>query len=456
VGGEMKMGANIVNIKSNKILSVGLIAVLGLVFLLSTLAMSPSQTTATPTIAVSVTNTELPTATPTYTPTATPTSIPTPAYPSVQEIDHSLQDDFAKINSSIEEIKQQTWLSHLSNIFDNFVSNIIWAILVGIASFLSILKAALKFKINRDKARGIAPNNRIENLEATFEVSLNIILFIAGVYLILALSFANRQSSTPIDNRTELSVISERLGNIEKQLELLAKSGNQNTPINPPEQNQPLDNFLRQVNKHTLAILLTSLLANFLLILVYGGRRLQLNIKSNPPNFGLTNTFDQEIYTAIFLALILLLLPYPAETFLLPFILQYLILAFLDLIRLYPNLQIKKTVIRNYSLIILFAELGVWASFIDLIIQYLNKYLIQMLRWVLEIVVPNSSAQISNEFSQFVVQYLPAVALPLLTLILAIPDWLNIRKISKKEKIPAIIQSIQDLEKQNETSKNQP
>lgn len=123
----MRMRENIMNIKSNKFLSVGLITILGIVFLLSTLAMFPSQITAT--VAASATNTELPTATPTFTPTSTPSPIPTPAYPSVSDIQKSLQNNFDQINSSLAELKRQTGPSHFSNIFDNLVSNLIWAIL---------------------------------------------------------------------------------------------------------------------------------------------------------------------------------------------------------------------------------------------------------------------------------------------------------------------------------------
>lgn len=300
----------------------------------------------------------------------------------------------------------------------------------------------LKLKIRRDKAKGIALDNKIENLEISLGVGINIILIVVGTYLLLALSFARGQTIVPTNNQMDLTIVSERLGRIETQLELLTQGGNQGTPNNSFLRDEQIKAFLNQANMVVLAGLATSLFANFLFMIGFGRRRAQPIQKAILPNFGLKEIFEQELLTAILLALILALLPNSAEVFLLPLILHYFIFAFFEIIRLYPNLQIKEIVVKNYSLIILFAELSVWANFLNLLKQLYTDYIYSA--WTL--------IHAANETSSQAVPIQAIIIFPLLTLIIAIPAWLNLRKICKNEKIPAIVQSIQDLERQNDTS----
>lgn len=182
-------------------------------------------------------------------------------------------------------------------------------------------------------------------------------------------------------------------------------------------------------------------------------------------------SFSPELTRAGLLILVLFLLPYPVEEILLPLLVPFLIFAFLDIVRFYPNLLLKDLVIRHYPKIIFGAVFGAWYSFLSVLKSYGNPiWLFYESAWDSVIrqfmgqqnmgplsgeLILNSKAltnflhDISDRLpfilTQFSWDFIPI----LLAILLAIGPYRQIKRISEGDQIKKIEQSI----KQSSTSK---
>jgi hypothetical protein len=128
-----------------------------------------------------------------------------------------------------------------------------------------------------------------------------------------------------------------------------------------------------------------------------------------------------------------LLLPYPADTLVLPFIVQYFIIAFFNIVRLYPNRNLKQIVTRHYSLIIIIAVFGVWWNFGETIQLFLDPF------WN-----ANRSLPYNNILRNWVIglDFAWRIAPILLAVIVAVPHWRHIRKLSREKAVSKINKSL--------------
>ena len=85
---------------------------------------------------------------------------------------------------------------------------------------------------------------------------------------------------------------------------------------------------------------------------------------------------------AFVLALILLLLPYPADALIMPFILNHFLLALMEVLPLHPDQRVLEFVRRHFKVLCYFAFFGVWLQFFDSI-QLLSAPLTDgLLEWL--------------------------------------------------------------------------
>lgn len=139
------------------------------------------------------------------------------------------------------------------------------------------------------------------------------------------------------------------------------------------------------------------------------------------------------VFRSVLLVLFIMLLPWPVDTLLLPFIVRYFVLTFFDSVWLFPNLSIKTIVIKHYSLIIFFAVFGVWFQFFNAI----GTFIIPVL---------NSMIMTQYNLSEFSIWNTILVSLPSIFNMLPVPlallssaiDWRYIRDEIKEKSIPKI------------------
>lgn len=354
------------SIKANKILSITLISTVGIVFLLSSLAMSPSQATPTPTSEPSATNTQLPTSIPTvtatFTPSSTPSPIPTPAFPSAQDIHEELQSNFDQINAKLEKINQQTESSFLRSVRDNLVSNGIWDGFLFLGG-LALAKIISKFKNDQDESRGKAPNKTLKNLEVAFDSGFRLFLTILIVYSLLVLAFSLIQSIPASTLQSQFP--SQQL---EPPLQATPTTAPNASPTyNPPPPVSPDSAFDSTVS---LVIAVALLLFYLFIAQLISRNQAKLHEISLPKlNW---DELGRKLLPSGILILILYLLPYPVDSFLMPILTPFLIVGFFELVTLYPNSHLKNVFIKYYSIIIFVAMFGVWFSVFGILQGYVS------------------------------------------------------------------------------------
>lgn len=412
---------------------------------LEIIVLVPTQTIIpTPTLSPSPTFTPTQTTTPTPTLSPSPTLTPTSPCPSVQDIRNALSQDFSEIKELIDQrAGPQTWGENLGV---ELVGSVLWESLtvVFLLSLPIVGKIALKLKLTKGKA----PSETDKMLNSVLDAVI-ITYSVVLVLLLFSLSLSRKIDSQAL-GKTDLNAIVERLERIESKLQVQPNVDITRTPIptmrvfpsSIPTNSQTLNPYAK-LNPIITSVLLLSLSANVLLVLIYGKRKSQPEAPEfQPITKKLHDLPDKELFAAILLALVILLLPYPTDTFLLPFIIQYFIFAFFDIVHLYPNQHLKEIVIRRYSLLIFFAEFGVWFSFLSALRNFLypvwniihriivQGFLADFVRWL----------DSSWEFAPLV-----------LAVIIAVPSWLRLKKLSKEKAIPKILESIDAIKNSKKT-----
>lgn len=451
-----------------KLLSEILIAIVGLILLLSTLAMVQYPSRATPKAILSITNTELPivvksatstvTLTPSPTTTPTPTSTPTstvtltpsptatPAYPSVEEIDASLRDDFAQITSALDQIKNKPGPTHLSNIIDNLISNGIWEIFVALWAFFGLGNIFFRVKAKKDKADGQV--SQYDDLAKSFSSALRFITITLIIYFLVPIMFFIGQSAIQSINGLQLASISQKLDRIENQLDVLSPTEQAITPTPNSSTTQPPSN--KTDLQMPLAIFLGIVLV-FLFIASIIARSQTIVYVKPPPNLN-WEVLGRKLLPAVFLVLILLLLPDPIEAILLLILIPFFIYSFFDVVILYPNFHLQDIVTKHYSKIIFLAVFGVWYRFFNLLQNYvypfwyiIDGYLRNAVvgffanQEVYTKIISSTSYQFWYELPYDLVQFAWTVMPIFLATIYTIIPWHRIRKISEEKYISKLI-----------------
>lgn len=123
------------------------------------------------------------------------------------------------------------------------------------------------------------------------------------------------------------------------------------------------------------------------------------------------------LFTSILLVLLIILLPSPADAFFLPFLIRNIVIVIFDAIWLYPNRYVKNIFFRYYSQMILLAEIGVWWNFLRTIVSFFEPFLYRL-------------------------SYILEIGLPVVAIILAIPNWRSLKAEIEENSLPKINQSI--------------
>jgi hypothetical protein len=143
------------------------------------------------------------------------------------------------------------------------------------------------------------------------------------------------------------------------------------------------------------------------------------------------------VFRSALLVLLLLLLPWPVDVLLLPFLVRYFILTFFDAIWLYPNRNVKNFVIRHYSLLIFLAEFGVWLGFL----QALQSILSPIWSGFLAILI-NSAPSIDTTVAIVLAQILNVTPI-LIGIFLGVLGWRSLKHEVKEQAIPKIESTIE-------------
>lgn len=127
---------------------------------------------------------------------------------------------------------------------------------------------------------------------------------------------------------------------------------------------------------------------------------------------------DRRFIPALVLALLLLLLPYPAQALILPFLVRYLLTALLDVLPLHPDGAVELFVRRHFALIGFFAVFGVWLGFFGTLKNLTEPVSDGVVEWL------ERSQQERGWMLRYGWRLLPG----LLAFLTAIPTWRAIRK----------------------------
>lgn len=446
------------NMKSSKVLSIGLLLVVGVVFLLSTMAMMPSQATATPTVTISATNTKLPTATPTFTPTATPSPIPTPAYPSVEDIQKVIEPQLKEINAKIDVLSQDTLKSHVSNVFDNLVSSGVWAIMVAVSAALGLTNIFVSAKVKKDKAQGVTSN--LDGFQQSLKSGSWFIVLMIVIYFLAPILVIIGQAIIPLSQNTELISLSQKLDEINLNLDKLANQTPVDNPIAQPQSpafvySAPTTNPGNTEENKTIdwqpsAWISLGFIGLFLVVASFISRN-QAKFYELDMSKVKWEELGKKLLPAIFLVLILYLLQDPIEAIVLPIIIPFVIFGLFDIVLLYPNSQLQAFVGKHYSKIIFLTVFGVWLRVFNVLQNYLypywgvtNNYLSQFAMEALHS-QKNNPTYPTRAFDQFTYElprYIPQLIWGLLPYILALLytliPWRKIRKIAEDKYVAKI------------------
>lgn len=420
--------------------------------------MTPSQATATPTVTISATNTELPTATPTLTPTATPSPIPTPAYPSVEDIQKAIEPQLKDISEKIDVLSQDTLKSHVSNVFDNLVSSGIWAIMVAVSATLGLTNIFISAKAKKDKAQGITSN--LDGLQQSLKSGSWFIALMIAIYFLVPILVIIGQAIIPSSENTEFISLSQKLDEINLDLDKLT---NQTPASNPTPLPQPPTNAYnapstnpenteenKTIDWQPSAWISLGFIGLFLVVASFISRN-QAKFYELDMSKVKWEELSKKLLPAIFLVLILYLLQDPIEAIILPIIIPFVIFGLFDIVLLYPNSQLQAFVGKNYSKIIFLTVFGVWLRVFNVLQSYLypywgvtNNYLSQFAIEALHSQENNPTYPIRafDQFTYELPRYIPQLIWGMLPYILALLytliPWGKIRKIAEDKYVAKI------------------
>ncbi|HEY0605399.1 MAG TPA: hypothetical protein VGD58_20930 [Herpetosiphonaceae bacterium] len=414
--------------------------------------------------------------TPTPIVSATATVTPTAVYPpSLQDIQNALNPELEEIQRLLAAASQSSASSLAGNIGQEMISNVLWELfgsplltqsLTFLGSLSIIGKLFTRYKINKETSSGQTPSTSITQLDTLFNV---LILICMVIFIFLFFYFSvNVPSQAEIATPIDVAAVNSKLDRIETQLQdlletqvvtptvapLLPTPTPTSLPIivNPPgfePDSSLLDEPAPGVTGTMLffsGLFLATLILIALWILKY--IRSSRNVRFDTATTGATIQvsglpIDTGVLAAILLALIIMLLPYPADIFLLPVIVPYLVLTFFELVILYPSVALKAFINRRYSLFVFLAVFGSWASLFEVISYYLSPIWGTFPSFITEVFF--SSAGVENMVSREIVRSFLANSIPLiLALIVAIPGSIRLRKSVLQNIIPRLRHAIEN------------
>ncbi len=280
--------------------------------------------------------------------------------------------------------------------------------LVGSLSFVSKIAVCLHLRKARQQRRP-AP------IAARIDAAITIVWYVLILLLILeALAWIFiTPSSVDIPTNPNPEIVS-RLDHIEDTLKSLSPE----TP-NPPNNINPL-----------LAVVSICSLLGLIALAVFRSRHndpiwhVPMTSSSQP----ISDTLGAQLVTPVVLALILLLLPSPVDTFLLPFLVSYFIAAFLDLLYFYPDPALLRIVLRHYKILIYLAYYGAWSGFFYTLRNFLYPI------WSSIDVYALRNYSTIKVILDSVWQWWPMF----FAVIAAVPGWLKVRRVAERDRIAGL------------------
>lgn len=146
-------------------------------------------------------------------------------------------------------------------------------------------------------------------------------------------------------------------------------------------------------------------------------------------------------FTSGLLVLIVLLVPWPVEGLMLPFLLRYFLLAVFDSVSLFPRNRPKRWVIRHYSVLVFLAAYGVWLGFVRAILGIFAPLITPVLVGLAAGITKFEFGNV-NPYLVGSISVIPEVAPALIALLLALPEWRALRKEIKTNSLPKLLASI--------------
>ncbi len=485
------------NTQLKKSLVVVLIFAILIIVSLSSLTFASAQgLTSTPTLTLVRTDTPAPTATntPSATVTITPSTTPTPSMTATPTPVYSAGTDIAEMKDLLKKIDSNTapgnpYFGFVQRWAEDTFFNTMWKYLAEplLAQILIVLAAIplisklsswvsgslRKFEIvksNKPKnAPGVSPeivptdgheNIPAQSPEAKWHTVFRLAMdFVNMSFLVLVIAMllpsAIAPSSTAASQLITPTSIAENISTITPVPSFIP------APTPPPTDEQK--------NRDAIIWFTVSVVVGVGILGLFAflaGRIAKHQTKIYDVKFSKVNF--QEIGAALlpagFLVLILSLLPSPVDTILMPLLIPFFILAFFDVVRLYPNQYLKNIVVTHYSKIIFWAEFGVWFGFLSVIRDYtypfwnifrtfwenttrwiLDNQIQGILanQWIIDTKIPNdllgsSLRSLPYSLPQFFWDFLPL----LLAVIFTIGPWHHIRNAVQANHITKIRQSM--------------
>lgn len=338
------------------------------------------------------------TSTPTVTLLPSSTLTVTLSYSSVQEIRDALGQDLGEITGLLhtisETVKPEGWAQEVTESFrDEFLWEYIgspvsaWVLsLLGLI-FASI-RTALGFGQKKKEAEAETQKRPTRKLILGLDLA-TIVIFVAILVLLLVRSSLVRMATAPTLTTRDLDTVVERLDRLDRTLQGIVVTEVSQTPTptvqeygDEAQPDSRVQELGANINPIVTLVLLISLAINIVLILVPRWRAKHLEPPMAQTRITAHNLSDERILNAVPLALIAILLPYPASALVLPFILPFFLFSFFDAVYLYPNRYLKG-IVKRYWLLVLLASFGAWLRFADAMVFILEPgwQLFQVLVW---------------------------------------------------------------------------
>ena len=281
--------------------------------------------------------------------------------------------------------------------------------LLGTLAIFGKLTVSLRLRKARQEGHTSPIDERANSIITVVWYVLMILFVAMSVLIASASNVALRTSSIVMPD------IADRLMRIEKLLGSLQQTVSPNPQIN--------------ANPVLLVVAIFSILGLIVVSLTHSGHGVLLwPAPSVSPSTAGYGDAGKMLVAPIVLALIILMLPYPAKTLLLPFIFTYFIVAFFDLLHVYPNPGILRIVLKRYSILIYLAYYGVWSAFFGTILGLLDPF------WI---IIENSTLR-DHGTTQEILRYSWQWAPIIMAMLAAIPGWRKVRLMVEKDRIPAL------------------
>lgn len=320
------------------------------------------------------------------------------------------------LNSLDQKVSPRTFFETIKNeapskIFWDFICEPLVRWLVMLIGTLSIFgKILIALRIKKVKEEG-GKSPIAEKANTLFELLSYIIILL---FVATLASTPPLQTTTNHADGTAIAQIADRLTNIEN----LIKTFDSNQP---PQKD----------NINILLFIVATISTICLFVAIFT----RWNEKYLPRQAQLSNTAtisdvypNKQLVPPLVLMLVLFMLPYPADTIILPFVLSIFITSFLDLLRDYPNPRLLNIVARRYSVIIYTAYYGAWSSMFYAAKSFLDPLWIAVIQLQL-----NGHSNIYVGLN-YVWQWAPIF----IAIIVAIPGWRRMKREAEYTHIPAL------------------